>query len=155
MAAKAVKAKAKTRLKVADRPPKMQSLLRARLAKASSLEEALIYVMDALERVRVARAAGWERTRDAHELELLRLDVIVALGIEHACATFAGVLAVIADDVQGEYATRAEDYEWRQAQVRRHVLSMLGDRAGAVFGAVAASYRTGRYANLARLVPGA
>ena len=55
MAGKA-QAKAKARLKVADRTPKLQSLLRARLAKASSLEEALTYVMDALERVRVARA---------------------------------------------------------------------------------------------------
>jgi hypothetical protein len=108
--------------------------------------------------VRVARAAGWERSRDTVVLEALRLDVIVALGIEHACAKFADVLAVIADDVQGEYATRIEDYEWRQQQVRRHVLSMLGDKAtskDSVFGAVAASYRTGRYANLARLIPGA
>jgi len=157
MAGKA-QAKTKAKLKVADRTPKLQSLLRARLQRASSLEEALTYVMDALERVRVARAVGWERSRDTDELETLRLDVIVALGIEHACARFADVLAVIADDVQGEYATRIEDYDWRQQQVRKHVLSMLGDKAtgkDSVFGAVAASYRTGRYANLARLVPGA
>src|SRR5690242_9580908 len=85
MAGKA-QAKTKAKLKVADRTPKLQSLLRARLQRASSLEEALTYVMDALERVRVARAVGWERSRDTDELETLRLDVIVALGIEHACA---------------------------------------------------------------------
>src|SRR5258706_14013838 len=110
------KAQAKAKLKVADRTPKMQSLLRARLQRASSLEEALTYVMDALERVRVARAAGWERSDTTIELEKLRLDVIVALGIEHACAKFADVLAVIANDVQGEYATGLEDYQGRQRQ---------------------------------------
>jgi len=117
MAGKA-QVKTKAKLKVADRPPKMQSLLRARLAKASSLEEALTYVMDALERVRVARAAGWERSCDTVGLEALRLDVIVALGIEHACAKFADVLAVIADDVQGEYATRRHPKRTRRLPIR-------------------------------------
>src|SRR5258708_21431179 len=99
MAGKA-QAKAKARLKVADRTPKMQSLLRARLQRASSLEEALTYVMDALERVRVARAAGWERPPDTGVLGGPRPELIVPLRIQPPGPTFASLPACTPDPLE-------------------------------------------------------
>jgi hypothetical protein len=133
------------------------SALQERLTAATDLTDAMTALMDAAERERVARAAEWNG-KASGAMEQVRDAAILAVGIERACAEFANVRDAIESDLRGAL-TYIADYKRNRERIRERTRSMLDALASETYQPelemIARCYKTGHYANLTKLVPGA
>lgn len=150
------------RTKRSKRQATVETPLLRELARATSLDDAMVALMGAAERERVARLAWGDddgvtaATRRGPDMDDVLTAAQLALGAEYAAHQYEDVRSKVESDLRS-VVTYLADYKRIQARIRRKALSLMDLLAveRPVLAAIAKAYRTGRYGALAKYVPGA